>query len=453
VTRRRVLVVSNEVVGARMAGPGIRSWRLAQELTSRHEVTLAVPNEPELEAPGLRVVRARADDDAAIGRLLGEADAVVTQRLSPRLMLRVARSKVLAVYDLYSPVRLENAPAAREAPAGQARHERTVLAANAVAEEIVLRSGDAFICASERQRDFWLGCLSALGRLDHRSFRRDPTLRALLDVVPFGIEPEPPAPGPAAKGVLRGIGPTDTLLLWPGGVWNWLDPLTVVRAVGSLRERRPDVRLLFLGVRHPNPRVEPTEAAARAVGLSRELGLLGEVVFFQEQWVPYAERGRFLLEADVAVSAHLDTLESRLSFRTRLLDCFWAGLPIVATGGDELADRAASRGGAVTVPAGDEVAFAAALEGVLADRDALPHMQRALAPLREELLWPRVAEPLARLVEQQGEPLPVPGGRRLLGRQLAARARWSLEVRGGAGLAARAAATLAAPFRGDGSRT
>src|SRR6185503_10968946 len=51
------------------------------------------------------------------------------------------------------------------------------------------------------------------------------------------------------------------------------------------------------------------------------------------------ERGAWLLDADCAVSAHLDHLESRYAFRTRLLDCFWAGLPIVCTRGDELADR------------------------------------------------------------------------------------------------------------------
>ena len=40
--------------------------------------------------------------------------------------------------------------------------------------------------------------------------------------------------------------------------------------------------------------------AARAVALADELGLRDRVVFFNFGWVPYAERGRYLLEADVA---------------------------------------------------------------------------------------------------------------------------------------------------------
>ena len=39
-----------------------------------------------------------------------------------------------------------------------------------------------------------------------------------------------------------------------------------------------------------------------------------------------------------AVSAHFDDIETRFAFRTRLLDYFWAGLPIVTTDGDVLGD-------------------------------------------------------------------------------------------------------------------
>ena len=40
--------------------------------------------------------------------------------------------------------------------------------------------------------------------------------------------------------------------------------------------------------------------AGEAVALADELGLRDRVVFFNFGWVPYAERGRYLLEADVA---------------------------------------------------------------------------------------------------------------------------------------------------------
>ena len=49
-------------------------------------------------------------------------------------------------------------------------------------------------------------------------------------------------------------------------------------------------------------------------------------VHFNYDWVPYAERARFLLDADLGVSAHFDTVETRFAFRTRLLDYFWVHL-------------------------------------------------------------------------------------------------------------------------------
>ena len=61
-------------------------------------------------------------------------------------------------------------------------------------------------------------------------------------------------------------------------------------------------------------------------------------MFFNEEPIPYSERGTWLLDADCVLSTHLDHLEASFSFRTRLLDCFWAGVPAVCTGGDELSE-------------------------------------------------------------------------------------------------------------------
>ena len=86
---------------------------------------------------------------------------------------------------------------------------------------------------------------------------------------------------------------------------------------------------------------------------------------FNDGWVPYEERGAWLLQADCAVAAHRDHLETRFSHRTRLLDCLWAGLPIVCTRGDELAERIAREGLGEAVPPADPAALAAALARVL----------------------------------------------------------------------------------------
>lgn len=63
---------------------------------------------------------------------------------------------------------------------------------------------------------------------------------------------------------------------------------------------------------------------------------------FNDSWEPYAERDEWLAAADCAISTHVEHLETRYSSRTRLLDCFWAGLPVVCTTGDDLAARVAA---------------------------------------------------------------------------------------------------------------
>ena len=127
----------------------------------------------------------------------------------------------------------------------------------------------------------------------------------------------------------------------------------MIRAVHEIARRRDDVRLYFLGVKHPNPEIPDMAMAGEAVALAEELGLRDRVVFFNFGWVPYAERGRYLLEADVAVSAHFDDIETRFAFRTRLLDCLWAGLPIVTTRGDTLGELIVADGAGQAVDVGD----------------------------------------------------------------------------------------------------
>src|SRR6185436_5397570 len=142
------------------------------------------------------------------------------------------------------------------------------------------------------------------------------------------------------------------------------------------------------------------DAEERAQALARELGLLGRVVRFNDGWVPYEERGAWLLQADCAVAAHRDHLETRFAHRTRLLDCLWAGLPVVCTRGDELAERISREGLGEAVPVGDPGALAAGLARVL-DAGRAAYSER-LAAAAGELRWSRVAEPLAALVRADG---------------------------------------------------
>jgi glycosyltransferase involved in cell wall biosynthesis len=396
----RVLLVSNGPIGATMAGPGIRYRQFALQLADRFDVALVIPNEPEEELRGVRVLRARDYSYARFKQLIRSFDVVVAQQLSVGVMQLLARSEARVIYDLYDPLifeRLgfyageENSAAFAE-PLAHAANQKQILA---------LRTGSAFICASERQRDLWLGVLTALGRIDLDRYERDPALMDFVAVVPFGLEPnEPRAPRPVLKGVVQGIGQDDRVLLWGGGIWNWLDPLTPIRAVGELSRRRNDVKLFFLGIRHPGGGEAGTKMTQRAVQLADDLGVRDRNVFFNFGWTPYAERAGFLLEADIGVSAHFDTVETRYAFRTRLLDYFWARLPTIATRGDVLGDLVGEEGLGEAVTDGDVEGWIAAIERLLNDEAASRAARQRVEQIRLRYAWPTVVEPLAALIER-----------------------------------------------------
>ena len=381
----RPLVLSPDPLGAELAGPAIRAAELARAIGAD-----AAYSQPH--APG--DLRARAS----------AAGVVVAHPPWPLAARALRRSGARLIYDLYDPEPLE----ALQFLAGRrAAVRRTVTALSLDRLVTALHDGHAFLCASERQRDLWTGALLAQRLIAPAVHDADPSLGGVLAIVPFGVPDDPPAPGPGPRERF-GLAPGDELVLWNGGVWDWLDAGSVLHAVARLSPERPRLRMIFMGA---SAAAQARAAEARARTLARDLGLLGRVVRFNEGWVPYAERGAWLLQADCAVAAHHDHLETRFSHRTRLLDCVWAGLPVVCTRGDELAERIERDDLGAAVPTEDPDALAGALARVL-DRGRGEYAERMDAAARE-LRWSRVAQPLARLVaEREGSaPLGARAGR------------------------------------------
>lgn len=371
-----------------MPGPSIRNWELAHVLSTRHQVTLAAPGEPDRTSDRFRVA---GYDDASLAGLVAEHEVVQAygDLLERHPVIGSARHLVV---DLYDPFPLENLHIyeTRNPEIGHrvAARDREVLLR-------LVQAGDVFLCASDRQRDFWTGWLLAAGRVNPSVHAADPALEGLLRLVPFGVPDEPPQPGPPRfRGVVPGIDWGDFVVLWGGGVWNWFDPLTLVRAAASVRERLPRLRLVFPALGSPSPASPPMAMAEMVRRLSDELGLTGSVVFFGGDWVPYAERGSLLLEADVGVSLHQEGVETRYSFRTRVLDYLWAGLPILTTEGDAMADLVrGSRLGEV-VPYGDVDAVAEALRKLARRTWYRQACARRSREASERFRWSEVARPL-----------------------------------------------------------
>lgn len=390
--RRRVLVVTPDALTLSMGGPAIRALEISAALSARHDVHLASTTACELSETRFPTSHAGPVD---LRQLEAWCEVAIVQGTVTRGNALLRSAGTIVVVDLYDPVHLELLAGGR-GPSMRAQMTREALALL----KGQMARGDFFLCASQRQRDLWMGHLAALGRLNPATYDADPTLESLIAIVPFGIGDRAPVPSRAAiKGVVPGIGADDKVLLWGGGVYEWFDPLTLVQALDLVRRERDDVRLVFMGMQHPNPATPEAEVAGATRELASRLGLTGRHVFFLEGWVPYGERADYLMDADVGVSTHHDHLEARYSYRTRVLDYVWASVPIVTTGGDAMAALVEARGLGVTVPPGDVDALAAALALALDEAEAA-RFRRGSTQVAPELRWSRVLDPLLRFVDQ-----------------------------------------------------
>lgn len=391
-----LLIISHDVIGAQMAGPGIRYARLAEVLAAHLPVILAIPQSDQAPPAlaGVEVVAYTPHDWTTLAPLIARATVclapgdIVADFAADFTTLATAPDAPALVVDGYDPVLAEwlavHADLPLDAQAG-------LWPPRLARQTAPIRLGDFFICAGERQRDWWLGLLEAHGRINPATYAADPTLRRLVDVVPYGLPGDPPrAARPIVKGIWPGIDPDDQLVLWGGGLWPWLDPLTAIRAVARLTPTHPRLKLIFPGTRHPNPAVAqmPNQVNA-AKALAAELGVIDRSVFFGD-WVAYADWPAVLLESDVALSLHHATVETRLAFRSRLLETIWAGLPCVVSAGDATAELIAAYDVGVVTPVQDDAAVAAAIAALLDAPPSAANFDRA----RSDLTWEQAAAPL-----------------------------------------------------------
>ncbi len=389
----RLLIVSHDLIGERMAGVGIRYSEIAKALSALPEsdVTLAAPSPSQMPGDGVRFVTYERGHAQRLAGELRAADAVLCYpgmlcNLSP-----VLPEHLPVIVDGYDLDILEQLAIQADRP------EFDVDTWHRNTNEYVLKRGDFFICATERQRDWWLGCLDAAGRVNTANYRADPTFRRLVDLVPYGIPDAPPQPlRPVMRGVWPGVSQTDMLALWGGGVWDWFDPFTLIRAAALLRGSGLPIKFAFPGAQGPESGSPASRRFEQFQRMAAEAGLLGETILLGD-WVSYADWAGCLTEATIGVSLHYDHLEAHFSARTRTLSYIWAALPMVLTRGDELAGLAASHGVAFLAPPEDAAGVAA---GIL---DAIklyqqPDRASRFRSLQERFFWARCVAPIARFM-------------------------------------------------------
>jgi glycosyltransferase involved in cell wall biosynthesis len=364
------------------AGVGTRFLTLARVLAEAgHEVTLAVPNDPS-EAPstdGVEVIRA---DPAKLGQQANGHDWVLLHaHLGNHYVTQ--RDDLPLVVDLYDPFLIENLHYHRDLGFEP-------FATDHETWRLQMGRGDLFLCSSEEQRLFYLGWLSALGRVNPLVLDEDPQLRRLIVELPFGT-PDKDAPTPPPRSEAFPGVDDDAPVIYFGGIYDWYDPHTVLDAMPALLERDPRTVLVF--VEHPHPELTPLEEAERVRSVAQKRGWLGSSVRF-EAWRPYDRRFEIPQVADLAVVTHRPGLETDLSLRTRMVDLMWLGLPSVVTAGGTMARVVAETGAGSVVPAGDSDAVASSVAEFLDDPALRQKAAEAGRGWAANCRWSAVAAPL-----------------------------------------------------------
>lgn len=388
--RNSVLIITGDPLGIRMAGPAIRALNFAEQIAKVCTVRVITTNVCELQRDDFEISRVAEKTDISAHEQW--ADVIVVQGNILNVFPQLQKTKKFLVCDLYDPMQLEQLEQGKDPKIG-IWNNRIAAANHLLVTQ--LRLGDFFLAASVRQRDFWLGALATLGRINGGIYEADNTLENFIALAPFGLPEKPPRKtAEPLRGVVKGIEEDDKVIVWAGGIYNWFDPETLVSAVGKLAKRHKNVKLFFMGTQHPHPGVPEMEVLQRTRELADKLKLADKHVFFNTEWVPYDERHNYLLSADVGVSTHFDHVETRFSFRTRILDYFWAGLPIVTTEGDAFAELVEERELGVVVPERDVDQLVDALERTLFEKKFIEECKSNVKTVRSDFVWSVVSAPL-----------------------------------------------------------
>lgn len=392
---KKILLVTNDVIGDACAGPGIRYIELGKGLVQKgYEVTL-LGKTPSFAHPQpfhyfpLTLSNLVTFSKTSDYLIIRGGDPFVTL-----LVLLFSKSKKI-IADLYTFTHFE-------VPHIIARSfwEKYILELRKVFHVSKLRlygkCFNKFWVANDRQKYFLHGVLY--------SIKTSPEQKDIA-VIPFGYPSiKPVKHKPVLRGVIKEIHQDDFLLIWGGGVWDWLDPITLIKAMSHISRIDKTIKVYFMGVKAPSGYVP--EKGKEIIHLSQELDLLNKNVFINNEWIPYNERLDFLLEADAGISLHPRSLETIFSFRTRNLDYIYCGLPMIHSQGDIWADFIEKNGIGLVVPHdnnhdNNEIEVSQAILSLAKNRSLLSEMKDNIANIFAEFTWENIAEKAKSSIEEK----------------------------------------------------
>ncbi|MHA2611829.1 MAG: glycosyltransferase [bacterium JZ-2024 1] len=361
-----ILLLCTEPITEHIGGLAIRYFRLASLLQPHFPLSFWAPAWKKKPDEGLPLWD---------GKNISHYGAIIAPPNAWLYFPHLETYNVPLVWDLMHPLPVENLFLFPE--------EEVQWNYSSLLMTLCLLTGSVFLIATPKQREWYALHYTALGRKSEKD--------------PWILFPPSPPPEPFPQVPDEG----QKFLLWLGGLWDWLDPLTALKGFLLVADQVP-FDLLFLGATHlPGylTRTRWLEILLRhsPPSLLRE----GRIQF--HDWVPYSERVNFLAKSVAGISLHPRSMESAYAFRGRILDYLWAGLPVLATEGEFLGELCARHGSAILIPPSDPDAFSRAILSLLSPQtwNTLSHHSLSLLKKWNDLFPP---EPLIQALPHLSPP-------------------------------------------------
>lgn len=396
--RKKILIISHDKVGPSMAGPGIRYHQIAAELSKSYEVTLAVFNPSYIEDLSDQPYTAIDIHVQHFAQEFAKYDTIIALWLSDEMIEFAKNNSIQVVFDLYAPVPVEDL--VQRVFGGKtdaiSDYDYSQMLRN---YSHFLRNGDFFLTSNPQQRDLWTGYAFA-GEMILPSTQKERGIDSFFGVCPMGINPVEfkKTDTELLSTRIPSIKETDFVIVWTGGIWDWFDAQTPIKALSSISKKHKDIKLVFLGTKHPNDDVPAMGETEIARTLASELGIIGKNVFFLDGWLPYAERTKYLRRADAALYAHKPSVEARFSHRTRVLDHILMELPTIATRGDYFADLIEEKNLGSTVDPFDVEAMMRAILSLKTDNETRQNIAQNIRSIKPSFYWENTLSDLVNFI-------------------------------------------------------
>lgn len=380
----KVLIVSNgpvpENASSIVEGGGLRVWALAMGLVAHEiDVKIAVPKGFATANSELVVKYASMQELLQIGN---EYDAVIYNYASgsdATYLFEGLRPGVLRISDSYVPIHIE--VAARDSDDLQLETDSFIRDSSYWVKS--LQAADAYLVASDEQELYYTGLLAGVRRLSPANYKNVPIIK-----LPLGCPDN-------SKPIDRTPDDSKLNLLWWGGFYPWFDWTSLIELSDRLAIEMPQTTLMIAGARNPFVThadfIDPVSDALAQLAVKENVQIL--------PWVEYSARREVFEKADAVLLFNNHSPETKLSWRTRLVDAVEFGVPVISNFGDpfgRLILKAEAGLQVVTEP----IPLANSISKELSS-ESLKSMRTNMAALQAELSWTKLAEPLADLLKSE----------------------------------------------------